>query len=116
MKDEAKRIASMLARRRLTVAALLFSSFILQPSSFSVADAIWQGPPNEAPLMRDVTLKILRIEGDKLFFEFKGNERGLEIARITRISVDGETALNAAEDALAVDKTDVAVENFQRVA
>jgi len=108
MKDEALRAASNVVRR-ITVAATFFFS------SFSFADAIWQGPPNEAPLLRDVTLKILRIEGDKLFFEFKGNPRGLDIARITRISVDGETALNAAEDALALNQTDVAVENFQRV-
>ena len=66
-------------------------------------------------MLRDVTLKILRIDGDRLVFEFHGNERSLEIAKITRIAVDGETALNAAEDALAVDKLDQAVDGFQRV-
>ncbi|CAN5517114.1 hypothetical protein BH09PLA1_BH09PLA1_13060 [soil metagenome] len=67
-------------------------------------------------MLRDVTLKIQRIEGDRLFFEFRGNERSLEIVKITRISVDGENALNAAEDALALDKADAALEGFQRVA
>lgn len=67
-------------------------------------------------MLRDVTLKILRIEGEKLFYEFHGNERSIEIAKITRIAADGETALNSAEDALAVDKLDAAVEGFQRVA
>src|SRR5215203_5580185 len=116
MKDEAKRNASLPSRRLIIAAVLSFSSFILHPSSFLQADAICQGPPNEAPMLRDVTLKILRIEGDKLFYEFHGNERSIEIAKITRISADGETALNAAEDALAVDKHEVAVEGFQRVA
>src|SRR3954469_5186304 len=104
MKDEAKRNASRPTRRLMVAAALSFSSIILHPSSFSLADAIWQGPPNEAPMLRDVTLKILRIEGDKLFFEFHGNERSIEIAKITRIAVDGESTLTSAEDALALDK------------
>lgn len=67
-------------------------------------------------MLRDVTLKIQRIEGDKLFYEFHGNERSIEIAKITRISADGETALNAAEDALALDKHEMAIDGFQRVA
>src|SRR5215203_1955034 len=116
MKDEATQNASASRRRLIIAVAFSFSSFILHPSSFLRADAIWQGPANEAPMLRDVTLKIQRIEGDKLFYEFHGNERSIEIAKITRISVDGETALNAAEDALALDKQDVAVEAFQRVA
>src|SRR4051794_186821 len=104
MKDEARRNASRLRRRLIIAAVLSFSSFILHPSSFVFADAIWQGPPNDAPMLRDPTLKILRIEGDKLFFEFHGNERSIEIAKITRIAVDGESTLTAAEDALALDK------------
>src|SRR4051812_47531521 len=104
MKDEAKRNASLPSRRLVIAAVICFSSFILQPSSFSLADAIWQGPPNDAPMLRDPTLKILRIEGDKLFFEFRGNERSVDIAKVTRIAVDGEATLTSAEDALALDK------------
>ncbi|MBC8109257.1 MAG: hypothetical protein H7Z14_21910 [Anaerolineae bacterium] len=117
MKDEARQNASAPTRRLIIVAALfVFSSFMLHPSSFLQADAIWQGPPNEAPMLQGAMLKILRIEGDKLVYEFHGNERSIEIAKITRISADGETALNAAEDALALDKHEVAVDGFQRVA
>lgn len=84
-------------------------------SSRAAADALWSGPPTAAPLLRDITLRVLRIDDDKLYFEFHGSERSLGLSKVTRINVDSEPTLNAAEDALAVENYSAAVENYQRI-
>src|SRR5436309_2160824 len=76
-------------------------------------DSIWIGPPTAPPLIKDV--KITRMDAEKLYFDVQGRETSREIEKITRLAVDNDPTLSAAEDALTVDKLDVAVDNYAKV-
>ncbi len=77
------------------------------------ADALWTGVPTTPPLVRDV--HITGINAGKLFFELRGSSTSRELEKITRIAVDNEPAMTAAEDAFALEKWDDAIANYQKV-
>lgn len=98
--------------RRAAIACILI---MLPFEKLALADALWSGTPTGAPMLRDAALKIRRIDGDRLIYDYRGAERSIEISKLARISVDDQPVLTAAEDAVAAEKWDVAVDQYQRL-
>jgi len=78
------------------------------------ADQIWLDKPTGAPLFP--TAKIVRVENKMLVFLVGGNETRRDLDRIARIAVDDEVALTQAEEAMALEKFDEAVDAYQKAA
>ena len=61
-------------------------------------------------------VKILRIAGDQIIFDLaSGTETRKPLEQVARMQIDGETALNSAEQATADQKWDDAVDGYSKV-
>lgn len=60
-------------------------------------------------------VRIVGIKGDQFIFSTAGREIAKPLAQITRISVDGEAALNSAEQAFEEKDWNAATDNYERV-
>ncbi len=94
---------------RCLIGLALFLSFILHPSSFLRADSVFI----QTLEVKNVTIRELK--GDTLSYEVNGRMTERPVARISRIIVTSEAPLNAAEEAFATEKWDVAVDGYQKV-
>jgi hypothetical protein len=99
---------------RRGAAALLVALLLGSPAAR--ADTVWTiaggGKPFERP-----RVKIEKMQGDGLVFRSASQDRAADpksLKEIHRVQADGETALNAAENAYVADKWDEAISGYQR--
>ena len=78
-------------------------------------DTLWVGSGGGGGTIQVSNAKILRVEKDQIIFLTGGRETSRELSKVQRLNVDGEPALNQAEEALAAGKWDAAVEAYQTV-
>jgi len=82
----------------------------------ALADAVYQSSAGKAAsALKIPDVKITRIETDKLFFETAGRETSRDIKVVARIEVEGQSALNAAEEAFEKDDWPAATAAYQQV-
>jgi len=77
------------------------------------ADELWVGSAG-AGAINIKNAKITRVDAGSIFFTAAGKETSRELAKVQKIHVDGEPALNAAEDAHAQGKWNEAVDGYQK--
>jgi len=112
MQREGNSQKAVRAGRSLIAGSTVVALFMAHASTF--ADQIWLDKPTGSPIF--ASARITRIEKTTVYFLVNGNETSRDLARISRISVDDEPALNQAEEAMALGKFDDAVDAYQRVA
>jgi tetratricopeptide (TPR) repeat protein len=77
------------------------------------ADELWVGSGGSGAINIKAA-KITRVEGGHVFFTASGKETSRELAKVQKILVDGEAALNAAEEAYGAGNWSAAVDGYQR--
>ncbi len=89
-------------------------SLVLGHWSFPAhADELWVGSGGSGAI-NVKGAKITRVAGGQIFFTAGGKETSRELGKVQRILVDGEAALNAAEEAYAAGNWSAAVDGYQR--
>ena len=105
------------ARRRALGAWILVICWTLLLGHWDLAsaraDELWVGSGGSGAI-NIKGARITRVEGGHIFFTASGKETSRELAKVQRILVDGEAALNAAEDAYAASNWSAAVDGYQR--
>lgn len=96
-------------RLSLSVATLVIASL----PSLGLADEVWYGTGGSA-IKADGT--VLKVENGNLVWQSKtsGNQTQRPMDAIVKVLADGETALNAAEEAFETEKWDVAATNYDK--
>lgn len=79
-----------------------------------LADTVWYGSGGGAAIKAEGT--IIKVESGNLVWQSKatGNATQRPLDNIVKVNADGETALNAAEDAFEAEKWDVAATNYDK--
>jgi len=101
--------ATRIQRACLSLAALALAAL---PSVLR-ADTVWYGTGGSA-LKADGT--VLKVENGNLIWQLKatGSQTSRPMEAVVKVIADGETALNAAEEAFEAEKWDVAATNYDK--
>jgi TolA-binding protein len=93
----------------MRVASVVAGLCIALASTVSLrADTVWIGG------LQIADAHILKIDKGNLIFTTSGRETSRELSKITRLSIDGETVFNSAEEAFSQGKWDDAADGYQR--
>jgi TolA-binding protein len=76
------------------------------------ADTLWVSSGGGAIQIQNA--KIVKLEGDTIFFTANGTDSKREISKIQRLAVDGEQAFNTAEEAFVGGRWDPAADGYQK--
>jgi len=96
-------------KKLVLIVALAFASSSLR------ADTLWVGSSGAGTgAIQIQNARIIKIEGDTIFFSANGSDSKRELSKVQRLNVDNEPAFNAAEDAFAASKWDAAVDGYQK--
>ncbi|MEA2710931.1 MAG: hypothetical protein QOF78_3532 [Phycisphaerales bacterium] len=101
----------MVSNRSLVIALLA----VFATTTSLRADTIWAGGGAGGTGLEVGGVQIKSIQDGKLvFITGAGRESTREVRQVSRVAADGELSLNAAEEALASGKFDVATEGFRK--
>ena len=100
--------------RRLAVAIAL--PLLLIPAASALADTVWLRSGQATNALERPNVKVEKIENGVLFFRSEASDRVTErvVDEVARISADGETVFNQAEEAFFTGKWDQAAAGYQR--
>jgi hypothetical protein len=103
--------------RWLSKPALTFLAASLLPLAAASADTIWHKSPGARQALMYDNVKIEKVEGDSLVFvSASGNETRKKLAEISRISMDDEPALTAAEAAFDAGNAAGSIDGYRKAA
>jgi TolA-binding protein len=103
--------------RWLSGSPLTFLAAILLPLAAVSADTIWHKSPGARQALMYENVKIEKVEGDSLvFISASGNETRKKLAEISRIAMDDEPALSAAETAFDAGNFAGSIDGYRKAA
>lgn len=104
----------MMNRSSLAIAATFALLTLLAPPVVQPlrADTVW----TSGGQLKIAPARIIRIQGDRLYYEMGGRETSRELGQIYQIEVDGEPVLNAAEEAWVKEDWNAAVDGYVKSA
>lgn len=97
--------------KRRNLASFIIVALLTVPA---LADSLVITSATGGPGLKSENIKILKVEGDKIFFRTSGNDTSREIGKVYQVTADDEPNLNAAEAAYAKEEWAKAVEAYQK--
>lgn len=91
-------------------AALGVVTVVLSAAPPASADALWVTSGGGSVQVGDI--QFLDIEGNQVLFKTRGGEARRDLSQVVRIEVEGEPALNTAEQAFIAGRFDAAVDGY----